>query len=118
MARPMLLTALGYQLNAIPARLQKGPLNRLLHLMVMSLAEEMDAEPIYRLVPSIWRRLSQARKRACDDRQEPHYSLCFALYLLLMRGQGEKARALYREAPGKKRILRTLNQFAKWTNEE
>lgn len=115
MARPMLLQALGYQLNAIPRRLQNGPLNRLLHLMVMSLAEEMDAQTIYRLAPPIWRRLSPAQKMACDERREPHYSLCFALYLLLADGHGEKAGALFAAAPGKKRILRTLKRFAKWT---
>ncbi|MBE5782104.1 MAG: hypothetical protein E7329_02170 [Clostridiales bacterium] len=118
MARPMLLQALGYQLNVIPRRLREGPLNRLLHLMVMSLAGEMDAEQIYHLVPPVWRRMSPAQKKSCDERQEPHYAVSFALYLLLAAGRGKKAAELFRAAPGKKRLMRTLKRIAQWTEKE
>lgn len=114
----MLLAALGCQINALPPRLHPGPLNRILHLMVMMLADTLDAPMIYRLLPPLWKKLSGAEKKACDERRSLHYPLAFAMYLLLSANQAQKAREYFLSAPGKKRLIRTLKRFARLMNEE
>ena len=113
-----LLDALECQIEALPRRLTPGPLNRLLHLMVMVLMEDVEPEVIYRLLPPLWRRLPPLEKRLCDEQWRGHYPLAFALHLLLATGQKEKARDLFVLVPGKKRLIRTLRRFAGWMKEE
>lgn len=113
-----LLSALGSLVYAMPERLAPGPLNRLLHLMVMYLREQVDQERIYRLLPPLWRKLTPAEKRACDEQQRRQYPLAFACWLLLRSGRAEEAGRLLGKAPGRKRILRLLRRFDRWTNEE
>ena len=114
----MTLSALGRMVYAVPERLTPGPLNRLLHLLVIALGGKVDAGDIYRLAPPLWRRLGPAEKAACDDRRENHYPVAIALYLLLMKGRKEDARLLFAATRGKKRLTRTVRRFAKWTQEE
>lgn len=116
--RLLLLSALGSLVYAVPERLNRGPLNRLLHRMVMVLAGKMDAEDIYRRVVPLWRHMTPAEKAACDDWREGHYPLAVALYLMWHAGQEEEARQLYAAAPGKKRLARTLRRFARRIQEE
>ena len=111
-----LLSALGSLVYAMPDRLRRGPLNRLLHLMVMYLKDQVDQERIYRLVPPLWRKLTRAEKRACDERR--HYPLAFAAWLLLCSGRADAARQIVDQSPGRKRLLRLLRRFDRWTNEE
>lgn len=116
--RMMLLTALGCQIDAVPPRLKYGPLNRILHLMTIGLADTLDAPVIYRLLPPLWKHLSPAEKRSCDEHRSTHYPLAFGLYLLLITGNQDRAREFYQSAPGKKRAKRALRRFARWMNEE
>lgn len=104
------LGVLAARLGPPPERLRAGPLNRLLHLLVMALRDRVDTETIYRLAPPLWRRLSPAEKRACDDRTSPA-PLAIALCLLLRTGQEEEARRLYAASPNKKRIGRLLRKL-------
>ena len=116
--RAVLLAVLGGQIRAVPDRLNRGMLNRVLHLMVIALGDWVDEETVYRLLPPLWRRLSPGERRACDEDPNGHYPLALALYLLLAAGQQEKAKAMYSQAPGKRRLLRTLKRFARWMGEE
>ena len=117
MGRQMMLPVLSFQLRAIPQRLRYGRLNRLLHWLVMALRDVAEPEDIYRLAVPLWRRMPEGEKRACDG-GAPHYSLCLALYVMIVTGHRERADELYRTAPGKKRVRRTLRRFAQWMNEE
>ncbi len=116
--REVLLSALGSLVYAAPERLKRGPLNRMLHGMVMIMDGEVSTELIYRELPPLWRRLPGAAKRACDLRQSSHYPLSFAVYLYWITGQPRKARDLLAAVPGKKRILRALRQYLRWRMEE
>ena len=113
-----LLSALGGLVYAWPERLRRGPLNRMLHLMVMYMAGYVDTEPIYRLVPPIWRRLSAGEKWACDDRRARAYPVAMGAYLLRCMGQEETAERMIRQTEGKKRVLRLLRRFERWGSEE
>ena len=104
------LGILAARMGPLPERLRPGPLNRLLHLLVMALRDRVDTETIYHLAPSLWRRLSPAEKRACDNRTSPA-PLAIALCLLLRTGQGAEARRLYAASPNKKRIGRLLRKL-------
>lgn len=115
--RRVLLSALGFQLRAVPERIRYGRLNRLLHYLVMALRDDAEAEEIYRIVPPLWRRMPEAEKRFCDGEKQ-HYPLCLALYILAATGRRERAEELFRFARGKRRIRRTLRRFAQWMNEE
>ena len=117
-SRSMMLNVLGAQLGSVRKRLTPGPLNRLLHQMVKALREELDTETIYRLLPPLWKHMTPAGKRRCDERETPHYTVAVALYLLLAAGRGEQAQTLFQQAAGKKHLLRTLKRFARWMNEE
>ncbi len=116
--RGILLSVLGRLVYAVPERLKRGPLNRMLHGMVMVMDGEVTTEVIYRELPPLWRRLSNAAKRACDLRQSSHYPLSFAAYLYWITGNPRKARDLISAVPGKKRILRALRQYLRWRMEE
>ena len=112
--RHMLLNALGKGISGLSLpRDKSGPLNRALHLMVMTLADEMDAPTIYRLLPPLWRELSKAEKASCDERENPAYPMALAIYLLLVTGQQQRAGEMLTLAPGRKRLLRLLKKFAR-----
>ena len=115
--RKVLLSALGCQLRGVPERLRYGRLNRLLHGLVMALRDEVDAPAVYRLVPPLWRRMPEEEKRACDE-GEPHLPFCLALYVLSAAGRRERAAEMYRAAPQKRRIRRTLRRFGQWMSKE
>ena len=114
----ILLSALGSMVYAAPGRLKRGPLNRMLHGMVMILDGDVATDVIYRELTPIWRRLPGASKRACDLRRSSHYPLSFAMYLYWITGRPEKARELLAAVPGKRRILRALRQYLRWRMEE
>lgn len=116
--KAMLLHALGNQIFALPPRLKKGPLNRLLHLMAVMLEGQVEQKVIYRLLPPVWKRLPPAEKRACDEERHPHYPLSFWLYLLLRTGQFDQARDLLSQTKGKKRLLRALRRYMQWMKKE
>ncbi len=104
-------------LSALPRRLQPGPLNRLLHKMVVMLADSVEAQRIYDLLPPLWRRLSPAEKRICDAGEHPAHLLAIALYLMLKSGRQQEAEGLWAAAPGKKRLARLLKRFAQLMKE-
>lgn len=104
-------------LSALPCRLQPGPLNRLLHRMVVMLADSVEAQMIYHLLPPLWRRLSPAEKRICDAGEHPSHLLAIALYLMLKSGRQQEAEGLWAAAPGKKRLARLLKRFAQLMKE-
>jgi len=108
--RMMVYQLLAGRVYAQPQRLRPGPLNRALHLTVMTLSGILSAPVIYRLLPILWRRLSKAEKAACD-RRHPHYPLLFCLYLLMRTGHMDKAREMIAHAPGKRRIIRALRRY-------
>lgn len=116
--RNLLLNALNKGLSLIPLPREKsGLLNRALHLMVMTLYQDLDAETIYRLLPPLWRKLSPAEKAVCDERENPAYPMALALYLLLAAGQKKRAGEMLAAAPGQRRILRLLKKFARRMDE-
>lgn len=113
-----LLSALGSLVYARPERLRRGPMNRMLHLMVMYLAGHADTETIYRLLPPVWRRLTKGERRACDDRQARAYPVALGAFVLRCTGQEEAARRMIRQTEGKRRVLRLLRRFERWISEE
>jgi len=117
-ARPLMLHALAARVYSLPDRLQAGPLNRILHLMVMLLSSQVEPQIIYKLLPSLWNKLSPAEKRACDEEHHPHYPLSFWLYLLLRTGQFDIARDGLAHTKGKRRALRALKRYMQWMKKE
>ncbi len=113
-----LLTALGGMVYAIPERLRRGPLNRLLHLLAMMLAGRADIPLIYRAVPPLWRRLSPAEKRALDERRSPCLTGALAAVVLLLAGKKEEAEGMLSAAPGRKRMLRQMRRLVRLSEEE
>ena len=109
--RKTMLSLLASMVYHRPERLRPGPLNRTLHLMVMSLNGTVSAEDVYRLALPAWRRLSKAEKRACDERHDACVLLAMILYVLLLSGRYRRARELMENAAGQKRILRLLRRF-------
>ena len=108
--RRMLLSVLGSIVSSAPERLKRGRLNRVLHLLVMTLDGLLTPHVIYRLLPPLWKKLTNAEKWACDDRRTSFYPLAFSVYLLLLSGQAAQAKQFFENAPGKKRILRFLTR--------
>ena len=108
-----ILTVLGAMVRSVPGRLRRGPLNRLLHMLTMMLAERADIAVIYRAVPPAWRKLSPAEKRALDDRRAPALAAALAAYALLAAGKPEAAAELIALAPGRKRALRLIRRLAR-----
>ena len=115
--RLTLLSTLGFQVNALPGRLRPGPLNRLLHWLVMALREDMDASTVYRLAVPLWRRMPAASRRACDRQQGP-MPLAVALTVLRQNGQIGRAQELFRLAPGKKRLRRAMKRLDMWMTQK
>ena len=113
-----LLAALGAMVRLLPERLRRGPLNRMLHLLVMMLAGRVEIPLIYRAVPALWRRLSPAEKYAADQRRSPCLAGAFAVYLLLSAGKREDAAQLLAAAPGRKRTLRLTRRLIRWSEED
>ena len=60
---------------------------------------------------------TEEEKRACDE-GEPHLPFCLALYVLFAAGRRERAAEMYRAAPQKRRIRRTLRRFGQWMSKE
>ena len=110
--RGMLLAVLGSMVYSLPDERRPGPLNRMLHLMVMSLNGTVDAETIYRLLPPLWRRLTPAEQFACDEYRDACYPALFTVYLLAGTGQWQQARQALAAARQKKRVLRLLSRCA------
>jgi len=113
-----MLAALGGMVYALPARLRPGRLNRLLHMLTMMLAGQVEIPLIYRAAPPLWRRLSPGEKRALDERRSPHLTGAFAVLLLLSAGKAGQAAQLLLSAPGRKRILRQTRRMIRWSEEE
>ena len=112
--RNLLLHALGEGLFQMPLPREKsGPLNRALHLMVMTLSPEMDAQTIYRFLPPLWRKLSPREKDLCDRREKIVYPMALAIYILLRAGKKQRAGEMLAAAPERKRLLRLLKKFAR-----
>lgn len=115
--RMMLFSALASQIySAVPPR-KTGPLNRTLHLLVISLQDSLTSETIYRLVPPLWRRMRPSERAACD-RREPRALLCLSAYALARAGRTESAASLIAAAPGRKRILRTVRRYLQRITED
>ena len=114
----MLLPALAAQVAMVPGRLQRGPLNRTLHMLVLMLQDSLTPEQIYRAIPPLWRRLSPAQRAACDERRDGHWPLALSAYALIQSGKPMDASALLAAAPGRKRALRAVNHFLQLTSKE
>ena len=111
--RTLMLSVLGSLVYAAPERLKRGPLNRILHQMVMMLDGVMDMEAIYRLLPPLWRRMTEAEKRACDEQRSRFYPAALAVCLLLMSGKSREARQYFEMTQGKKRLRRFLRRITR-----
>lgn len=109
----MLLLALGGMVRSLPDTRRPGPLNRMLHLMVMTLNGTVSAEVIYRLLPPLWRRLTPAEKYACDEYRDDCYPTLFTVYLFIRTGRLREAQEALAAAPHKKRVLRLLARCGK-----
>ena len=109
--RPVLLSVLGGMVYALPERLQYGRLNRLLHLMTVSLNGMAETEDIYRLAPPLYARLTEAEKYSADAYRTAQITVPLTMAVLLRLGKGEEAYRLYASAPGKKRIMRLLKRL-------
>lgn len=114
----MLLPALAAQVAMVPGRLQRGPLNRTLHMLVLMLQDSLTPEQIYRAIPPLWRHLSRAQRAACDERRDGHWPLVLSAYALIRSGKPLDAAALLAAAPGKKRARRAVNHFLHLTSKE
>lgn len=117
-APDVILPALGGMVYALPGRLRAGPLNRALHQLTMMLAGWVDMPLIYQAVPFLWKHLTPAQKRACDERRRPAVLGALAVYLLLAADQAQHAASLIFATPGRKRILRLVKRMILWSEEE
>ena len=107
--RTMLLSVLGSLVYAVPERLKRGPLNRVLHMLVMTLDGILTPEDIYRYATPVWRKLTRAEKWACDENRNRHFPMALTIYTLYAARQFSQARRFFQMARGKKRILRFLS---------
>ena len=110
--RKILLLALGGMVYSLPDTRRFGPLNRVLHLMVMNLNGTIEAETIYRLLPPLWRKLTPAERYACDEYRDECYPALFAVYLFAAAGRWQEAKDTLANAKQKKRVLRLLSRCA------
>ena len=109
--RFVMLSVLGSLIYAAPERLKRGQMNRLLHRLTFTLDGSLDTQSIFRLAPPLWRKLTPAEKRACDQRGENGVFAAVAVCVLLMAGRAEEARETFACSRGKKRTLRFLRRF-------
>lgn len=114
----MLLPALAAQVSLAPRRLQRGALNRTLHMLVLMLQDSLTPEQIYRAIPVLWRQMTKAQKAACDERRDGHWPLVLSAYALIRSGMPREAASLLAAAPGRKRAMRALKHFLQGSNEE
>ena len=110
--RGLLLLALEGMVYSMPDKRHPGPLNRILHLMVMNLNGAVEAETICRLLPPLWRKLTPAEQYACDEYRDKCFPALFTVYLFICTGHWDDARAALAAAPCRKRILRLLARCA------
>ena len=109
--RGMLLLALGGMVYSLPDTRTPGPLNRILHLLVMNLNGAIEAKTIYRLIPPLWRRLTPSEQYACDEYRDDCYPTLFTVYLFASTGRWQEAKDTLASAPHKKRVLRLLSRI-------
>ena len=107
-----LLMALGAMVYTLPNPRRFGPLNRVLHLLVMNLNGVIDAGTIYRLIPPLWRKLTPAEQYACDEYRDECYPTLFTVYLFAAAGRWQEAKEALANAKQKKRVLRLLARCA------
>ena len=107
-----LLMALGAMVYTLPDPRRFGPLNRVLHLLVMNLNGVIDAGTIYRLIPPLWRKLTPAEQYACDEYRDECYPTLFTVYLFAAAGRWQEAKEALANAKQKKRVLRLLARCA------
>jgi tetratricopeptide (TPR) repeat protein len=115
--RSVMLSVLGGMVYALPERLRYGRLNRMLHLITVSLNGMADTEVIYRLLPGLYARLTEAEKYSADEYRTAPITVALAMALLLRVGNGVEAIRLYKSSPGKKRIMRLLKRLMKKSSE-
>ncbi len=109
--RYMMLSLLGSLIYASTPPRKEGPLNRILHQLVIGMDGMLSPKEIYLLVPPLWRGMTQAEQAACDERRSGFFPAALGLCALLMAGREKEARSLFERAPGKKRLLRFLRRF-------
>ena len=114
----MLLPALAAQVSLVPRRLQRGALNRTLHMLVLMLQDSLTPEQISRAILTLWRQMTKAQKAACDERRDGHWPLVLSAYALIRSGMPREAASLLAAAPGRKRAMRALKHFLQGSNEE
>ncbi len=110
MVQPLdgLLTQL---LQCIPPRLTPTPLNRLLHLLTISLHPYVDSKLIYSEVPPLWRALTASSKRHCDEGRDAVWQTAFSMFMLECAGYVEKSVELYLKSPHRGRVKRCLTRL-------
>ena len=110
--RYMMLSLLGSLVCGSAPPRQQGPLNRILHQMVIGMDGLLTPKEVYLLVPPLWWGMSRAEQWACDDRRSGFYPAMLGVCALLAANRPKDARKLFERAPGKKRLLRFLRRFS------
>ena len=111
--RYMMLSLLGSLIYGSTPYRKQGPLNRILHQMVIGMDGLLTPKEIYLLVPPLWRGMTRAEQWACDDRRSGFFPAMLGVCALLAANRPKDARELFDHAPGKKRLLRFLRRFAR-----
>lgn len=100
--------ALEDALCAVPPRLRRGPLNRLLHFLTLTLVDDLPDETIYLIAAPAWRALTPAAKRRCEDDRDADWYTAFVVYTLSAAGKEARAAAVLENARGKRHIGRLV----------
>ena len=111
--RAAMLSVLGSMVFSLPRRLKPGKLNRLLHMMSFTLADDLTPEEVSLALPSLWRCLTKAEQRALDEYRPPSLAAALAICVLLKREKGREALSFYHTAPGKRRFWRLFRRISR-----
>ncbi len=106
--------ALEDALFAVPPRLKKSPLNRLLHFLALTLQDDLTDETIYAIAAPAWRALNDRAKRRCEDQKDIDWYAAFVVYTLSAAGKKSRADDVLSKTKRKrhvKRLIARLNRL-------
>ncbi len=93
---------------AVPQRLRRGALNRLLHYLALKLTDDLPDETVYAVAVPAWRAMNAASKRLCADERDEDWYAAFTVYTLAAAGREARAEEILRSARRRRRVRRLV----------
>lgn len=100
-----------YEMTAPEGRLRRGIMNRMTHMVCMSLRETAVPAEVFAIVPPLLRRLPRCAWRHLEEDGAPEWRLAFSAAVLLTQKKRDEALALLRTTSRRRRVRRCLKRL-------